>query len=270
MANLNDGGAVLNALIELVRQVARQEAMPRFLRVRRELKDDGTLFSEADLAVQRALVDRLLEIRQAPIIGEEMTAAEQQAAWDADADGLWCIDPIDGTTNFINGLPLFAISVAWLCGGKARLGVTYNPVTDEMFYARDGGGAYLNGQRLPLRTSTHEISRGVANIDFKRTPKAIADRIALDPPFYSQRNLGTSTLEWCYLAAGRLDLFVHGGQRLWDYAAGRVMLAEAGGFVCTLDCDDFDAAPPWQRSVVAALDPAVFAAWRTWLRETAG
>ena len=258
--------AILDEVISLVRQVAYQEVMPRFMHVRRELKDDGTLFSEADVAAQRYLAERLPKVIDCPIIGEEMSPDEQRRAWSRGERGVWCIDPIDGTTNFINGLPIFAISVAWIDGGRPRVGVTFNPVTEEMFYAREGGGAYLNGQRLPLRVVTHDIGRGVANIDFKRIPKPLADRIAIEPPFYSQRNFGSSTLEWCYLAAGRLDLYLHGGQNLWDYAAGRVILGEAGGHATTLEAEPIDDDAPWQRSVVAALDAEVFTAWRDWIR----
>jgi myo-inositol-1(or 4)-monophosphatase len=256
------------ATVDLVREVARREVMPRFLRVQRQLKNDGTLFSEADLAAEHFLAQHLPGILAGPVIGEEMPKPAQQAAWNAGQNGLWCIDPIDGTTNFINGLPMFAISVAWLESGQSRLGITYNPLTDEMFCAWAGGGAWLNGQRLPLRESSGQLQRGLANIDLMRMPRALADRIAVAPPFYSQRNFGSSTLEWCYLAAGRLDLYLHGGQMLWDYAAGRIILAEAGGQACTLDSldsGDFNWGSPWQRSVVAALHPQVFADWRRWL-----
>jgi myo-inositol-1(or 4)-monophosphatase len=255
-----------DAAIVLVREVAQQEVIPRFLRVRHALKDDGSLFSEADLAAQHYLAERLPEIHDSPIVGEEMPPETQLAGWQAGADGLWCIDPIDGTTNFINGIPWFAVSLAWMQSGRTRLAVTYNPITDEMFYAREGHGAYLNGRRLPLRQVTSDIARAVADVDFKRIPKDLADRIAVDPPYYSQRNFGCSTLEWCNLAAGRLDLYLHGGQRLWDYAAGCLILREAGGQVCTLSDDDFDAAEVWQRPVVAALHPEVFTTWKNWLR----
>jgi len=261
---------MLDATVALVREVAQQEVMPRFLRVRhQQLKDDGSLFSEADVAAQHYLAERLPAIRACPIIGEEMTPAEQQAGWAAgmsDERGLWCIDPIDGTTNFINGLPYFAVSIAWISAGRARLAVTYNPITDEMFYAREGNGAYLNGRRLPLRQVTDDMARSVAGVDFKRIPKALADRIAVAPPYYSQRNFGCSTLEWCNLAAGRLDLYLHGGQMLWDYAAGSLILRESGGQMCTLDSDDYDAEEVWRRPVVAALHPEVFAAWKAWIR----
>lgn len=255
-----------DAAIVLVREVAQQEVIPRFLRARHALKDDGSLFSEADLAAQQYLVERLPAICDSPIIGEEMPREAQREGWARGSGGLWCIDPIDGTTNFINGIPWFAVSVAWLREGRTRLAVTYNPITDEMFYAREGNGAYLNGRRLPLRKVTSDLARAVADVDFKRIPKDVADRIAVDPPFYSQRNFGCSTLEWCNLAAGRLDLYLHGGQMLWDYAAGSLILREAGGQVSTLDNDDFDAADVWRRPVVAALDASVFDAWKRWLR----
>lgn len=263
---------MLDATVVLVREVAQQEVLPRFLRVRyQQQKDDGSLFSEADLAAQHFLVERLSAIRNCPIIGEEMSREEQKKGWSdgmRDERGLWCIDPIDGTTNFINGLPYFSVSIAWLSAGRARLAVTYNPITDEMFYARESNGAYLNGRRLPLRQVSTDIARGVAGVDFKRIPKSLADRIAVDPPFYSQRNFGCSTLEWCNLAAGRLDLYLHGGQMLWDYAAGSLFLREAGGQMCTLASDDFDSEAVWRRPVVAALAPEVFEVWRNWVRES--
>jgi myo-inositol-1(or 4)-monophosphatase len=261
---------MLDASVALVREVARQEVMPRFQRVlNTQQKDDGSLFSEADLAAQRFLVERLPALRACPLIGEEMTRAEQHAGWAAgmrDERGLWCIDPIDGTTNFINGLPCFAVSIAWIRAGRTRLAVTYNPISDEMFYAREGNGAYLNGHRLPLRQVTDKMARGVAGVDFKRIPKPLADRIAVAPPYYSQRNFGCSTLEWCYVAAGRLDLYLHGGQMLWDYAAGSLILREAGGQMGALDNDDYDAADVWRRPVIAALHPAVFKDWTAWIR----
>ncbi len=262
---------MLDAAVALVREVAQREIIPRFLRVSHgQRKDDGSLCSEADLAAQRFLLERLTDIYPCPIVGEEMPTAMQQASWQegsSDESGLWCIDPIDGTTNFINGLPCFAVSIAWMRARRTRLAVTYNPITDEMFYAREGNGAYLNGRRLPLREVTADIGRAVGGVDFKRIPKPLADRIAVAPPFYSQRNFGSSTLDWCNLAAGRLDLYLHGGQMLWDYAAGSLILREAGGQMCTLAYDDYEADDVWRRPVIAALNPVVFAAWRNWVRQ---
>lgn len=265
MASEPDASA-LEATLSLLREVAEREVMPRFLRVRRQLKDDGTLFSDADIAAQHALVEGLTAIHAAPILGEEMPVAAQRAAWEAGDAGLWAVDPIDGTTNFINGLPFFALSVAYLQHGRPLLGATFNPVTGEMFCARAGHGAWLNGVQLPLRRPATELSRGLANVDFKRIPRSLADRLALAPPFYSVRNFGSSTLEWAYLAAGRLDLYLHGGQMPWDYAAGQLLLSEAGGVAGTLAGDEFAASGAWPRSVVAAAHPDAYRAWADWLR----
>ena len=127
---------VVDQVIQTLRNIAQTEVMPRFLRVESTRKSDGTLFTEADLATQQALARCLPEILPYPVLGEEMTPDEQHALWDANPDGLWVVDPIDGTTNFIHGLPYFAISVALMRQGRSELGVIYNPVSNEMFYAR--------------------------------------------------------------------------------------------------------------------------------------
>ncbi|AEV25955.1 MULTISPECIES: inositol monophosphatase family protein [Azospira] len=256
----------VETVIAAVHQVAREAIVPRFMKAIHHRKDDGTLLSEADLACQSFLLQRLPEIVPCPVIGEEMSRAEQEAALEAGNGDVWCIDPIDGTTNFVNGLPVFAVSIALLRERKPRLGITYNPITNELFYAWEGGGAYVNGKRLPLRRVAGSLDQAVANVDLKRLPRELAVRIATAPPFFSQRNFGSSALEWCQVAAGRIDVAVHGGQMLWDYAAGCLILKEAGGHMCTLEQDDFHADDLWRRRIVAALDPGVFAAWRDWLR----
>ena len=260
-----DPGGWLPRVQSLVREVAQTEIMPRFQQVVRHHKSDGSILTAADLAAQHFLARELGNLADLPILGEEMPEDEQQAALAAGADGLWCFDPVDGTTNFLVGLSHFAVSVALLQDGQPLLGVTYAPISDEMFSAVRGGGAWLNGERLPLRRPDSSLARAVVLVDLKRLPPALAAALAAAPPYYSQRNLGSSVLEWCYLAAGRVDALLHGGQRPWDFAAGSLMLREAGGVVATLDQGDFDAAPFWRRSAIAAIDPTVFADWRAWL-----
>jgi len=253
-----------------LRAVAETEILPRFLKVEREHKDDGSTFSEADIAAQEFLTRALERLLHLPTLGEEMSDAAQQAAWAAGLKserGLWVMDPIDGSTNFLVGLPQFAVSVALLRDGKPVLGVSYLPLAREMFSAVAGQGAWMNGERLPLRPSGHQLSRAVACVDFKRLPPMLAARLVADSPIYSQRNFGSSVLEWCYLAAGRVDAVLHGGQRLWDHAAGSLLVREAGGCAATFREDDFDAADPWRRQVIAALNPELFVRWRDWLRQ---
>ncbi|WP_066612289.1 inositol monophosphatase family protein [Crenobacter luteus] len=258
---------MVDQVIRVVRDVAQTEVMPRFLRVGKNRKEDGSLFTEADLASQAALERLLPTILPHPVLGEEMSAAEQQALWDANRDGLWVVDPIDGTTNFVNGLPYFAISVALIVAGRAEVGVVYNPASGEMFYAQRGQGAHLNGMALPLKKAANPMGDAIAAVDLKYLRSGrLASRLLSVAPFSSQRNMGASTLDWCYLAAGRYDLYVHGGQKLWDYAAGAVILEEAGGGLARLEDDDFWSGPVWQRSALAAFDTELFGQWRRWVR----
>lgn len=259
--------SLLEQVCVAVRKVGREQVMPRYLKVAHERKTDGSLLTEADLATQRALIDELTRIAPYPVLGEEMTEEEQQGIWARGQDGLWCVDPIDGTTNFVTGLPFFAISVALINKGRPQIGVIYDPQADEMFYAEAGGGAWLDGDRLPIKPPPGQLKRSIAGVDFKRLPKAMAIRLAGEHPYSSQRNLGASTLDWCYLAAGRLHVYLHGGQKLWDYAAGCLILAEAGGAASTFGEDDFWQGDLWKRSVIAALSPDLLADWRTWVRQ---
>lgn len=259
--------ALLPQVEAAVRAVAAQEIMPRYLQVVREHKFDGSTLSEADLAAQHFLAEALSAIAPLPILGEEMCESEQARALQAGDEGLWCFDPIDGTTNFLVGLPLFAISVALLKRGRPVLGVIYAPVQDEMFTACVGGGAYMNGEPLPLRPSNCPLDHAVGLVDLKHIPQTLSRELGLKAPYYSQRNLGSSVLEWSYLAAGRADIMLHGTQRIWDFSAGSLLLAEAGGSASTLEQDDFHAGPPWQRSVIASLNPDLLPLWRQWIRQ---
>jgi myo-inositol-1(or 4)-monophosphatase len=259
-------GAMLKAVVAAVKLVAAEEIMPRYLKVAHQRKSDGSLCTEADTAAQLALTRKLQGILNVPVLGEEMPAEEQHAIWQAGKDGLWCIDPIDGTSNFVRGLPYFAVSVALLREGKSVLGVVYDPVADEAFAAEQGKGAFLNGEWLVGREAARSLDQALANVDMKRLDTKLVGQLATHPPYSSQRNFGASSLDWCYTAAGRYDVYLHGGQKLWDYAAGTLILWEAGGQACCIENDDFAQGDIWQRSVIAALDPALFAEWKNWIR----
>ncbi|WP_374357261.1 inositol monophosphatase [Chitinimonas sp.] len=256
---------LLDQVAATVRAVAAAEVMPRFLRVGASRKDDGSLFTEADLQTQHALERALPTLVDCPVLGEEMSTEQQQSRW-AGHEQIWVIDPIDGTTNFVHGLPYFAISVALMERGRPVLAVIYNPVADEMFTALKGHGAFMNGQPLPLKKHVPQMTEAIAGVEVKWLGGKLPLRLASVAPFGSQRNLGASTLDWCYLAAGRFDVYVHGGQKLWDYAAGCLLLSEAGGQMTSLYHDDYWDDDVWQRSVIAALNPGLYAQWMKWVK----
>ncbi|ASK26979.1 inositol monophosphatase family protein [Neisseria chenwenguii] len=261
---------MLHQLQNVVRHIAQTEIMPRFLNTPSYRKEDGSMLSEADLAAQTAFAAALPLIAGRPVLGEEMSPQAQAGLWQQHhSDGLWIVDPIDGTNNFVNGLPHFAVSVAYIQNGRAQAGVIYNPVSGECFTAQRGQGAHLNGTRLPLRLVSKKLSEAIAGVEIKylRSGK-LSSRMNTLAPFGSIRSMGCSTLDWCYLACGRYDVYVHGGQKLWDYAAGALIFEEAGGCLSTLEGDEFwSGEHVFKRSVVAALEPELFRRWEKWIRE---
>ena len=258
--------AMLKAVVAAVKLVAAEEIMPRYMKVAHLRKSDGSLCTEADTASQLALTKKLQAILNVPVLGEEMLADEQLAIWQAGNDGLWCIDPIDGTSNFVHGLPYFAVSVALLREGKSVLGVVYDPVADEAFAAEKGKGAFLNGEALIVRDTAESLDQALASVDMKRLSTKLVVQLATQPPYSSQRNFGASALDWCYTATGRYDIYLHGGQKLWDYAAGTLILCETGGYACCIENDNFSQGDIWQRSVIAARDKKLFDEWKNWIR----
>ena len=256
----------IKQLEKLVRQAAFEELVERFNRTTRHFKVDGSVLTEADLAMQ-ARMHTELERRwpKFGFLGEEMSAEEQEKALAESGEGLWILDPLDGTSNFAAGLPCFSVSLALLQDGKVNAGVVFDPMLNECFSAVRGEGAWLNGERLGAVDEHLPLRNAIAAVDFKRLPADLAVRIARNPPYASQRSLGSVALDWCWVAAGRFHVYLHGKQKLWDYAAGSLILEEARGFNATLDGEPVFHPHVEPRSAVCALDKAVFEEWRHWL-----
>lgn len=219
----------LDFLARIVRRTAATEIMPRFCQTTAGQKPDGSLITEADLAVQARLTEALADaFPNIPLLGEEMTGEEQARLLAESGDGLWVLDPLDGTTNYANGFPGFGIALALLERGRPVMGVVLDPVRDECFTAARGAGAFLNGVRMRSGANGSELCDCIAMIDLKRVPRNAIPALFRSGGFGSQRNLGSVALEWCWLGAGRFQLYLHGGQKLWDYAAGRLIAEESG------------------------------------------
>ncbi len=219
----------LTSLCHVLRAAALSEILPRFQHPDARAKADGSLVTAADLGTQAFILAELCDrFPGVPVLGEEMTAEEQGALLGGAQGNIWCLDPLDGTSNFAGSFPFFGISLALLEGGQARLGLVLDPVRDECFAAERGVGAWLNGQPLQLAPASEALKDALALVDIKRLPVEVLMRLGGNAPYRSQRSLGAVALEWCWLAAGRARLYLHGGQRLWDWAAGRLIASEAG------------------------------------------
>ena len=256
----------LEQLEAIVKPAAQEILLPGFGKIEYEHKSDGSIITAADKAMQKRLEQELANAwPEFAILGEEMTEQEQRAAM-ANEAGYWCVDPLDGTNNYATGMPFFAVSIALIINKQQALGFIYDPLREEVFTAVRGEGAALNGELLKHIPNKTEINSVIAEIDLKRLSKELAARLVNETPFSSQRNIGSSALDWCWLAAGRFNIYLHGGQKLWDYAAGSLILEEAGGLMCSLDNDDFWAEEGWKRSVLAARTPELFDDWVRWVR----
>jgi len=254
-------------LENLVRRVAQEEILPRFTKISYSLKDDGSLLTEADLATDQRLQRRLAELYpDIAFLSEEMALKNQEKLLST-SDRLWCLDPLDGTSNFAAGIPLFACSLALFEYGKVVMGFTYDPIRDEMFTAELGQGAWLNGERLFCLKSTFALQNAVAMVDFKRLTPQLRYALLNHPPFSSQRNLGSCVLEWAWMAANRGHVYLHGGMKLWDLAVGTLLVSEAGGYASTLTGESVFRAKMQPRSVIISPDKQLFDAWRQFLNE---
>lgn len=228
-------------------------------------KEDGSLVTVTDDAIQQFLEHSLGQRHPGiSFMGEEMSHARQVSVVAGESERFWVLDPLDGTTNFIAGFPCYGISLALVENGEAVLGVVHDPIRGETFCAERGAGASLNG--VPLRTRpVDRLGQCVANIDYKRLTGPVAERLFRSPPYRAQRNIGSCVLEWCWLAAGRVQLYLHGGQKLWDYAAGSLILAEAGGLASSFDGLGLNCRSLSKRSVIAASTPELHALWSAWI-----
>ncbi len=250
----------------LVRDAARRVLMPSFGRCTHERKADGSLVTQADLAMEEAM-ERALRAERPEIafVSEEMEeAARTEALCDREAP-YWCLDPLDGTTNFTSGFPLYAVSLALVLECRVVMGIVYDPVRDELFRADRGRGAWVNRVRLGLETGYARDDTRIAIVDLKRLPLHLRHRLIEDAPYASQRNLGVCALEWAWIAAGRASVYLHGAQKIWDHAAGSLLLEEAGGHSITLEGEPVFDGSGQARSVCAALDGEIFHRWRRWL-----
>ncbi|MEZ5541802.1 MAG: inositol monophosphatase family protein [Pseudomonadota bacterium] len=253
------------ALHEIIITAAREELLPRFAAVTRARKADGSVLTEADLALQARVAERLrARWPDTVFLGEEMTPAEQQVVI-ASQQPVWCLDPLDGTSNFACGIPYFCVSLSLLQGGTVQLGLVYDPLRDECFDADPVHGARLNGVALHVADPGLPLAQATALVDFKRLALPLRERLIKAAPYASQRSFGSVALDWCWLAAGRGHLYLHGRSSIWDYAAGQFIFTRAGGAACTLQGEPVFTQALTPRSSVAAVSAPLFAAWSDWL-----
>jgi myo-inositol-1(or 4)-monophosphatase len=196
------------------------------------------LVTRVDKKAQEIIIREIEnEYREHSIIAEEGVRKSKSGQY------VWYIDPLDGTVNFVHGIPIFCVSIALYIEDMPHIGVCYNPVSDEIFWAQAGKGAYLN--KAPINVSkTGILVDSLLVTGFPYSTHKIASLTSRFSRVLHKvqgiRRLGSAALDLCYVACGRFDGFWEEGLHSWDMAAGIVILLEAGGKVSGLNGSDFD------------------------------
>jgi myo-inositol-1(or 4)-monophosphatase len=202
------------------------------------LKGPRNFVTAADRRAEAILREELAKARpDYGFLGEEGGA---QAG--SDKTHRWIVDPLDGTTNFLHGIPHFAIAIALERNGAIVAGLVYNPANDEMFIAERGKGAFLNDKRIRVaaraRLADAIVACGLPHYGRGDLALARSEIAAAQRAFAGLRRYGAATLDLAWIAAGRLDAYWERDLSPWDLAAGSILVREAGGFISDLDCGD--------------------------------
>jgi myo-inositol-1(or 4)-monophosphatase len=229
--------ALLNVMVKAARAAARSlnRDFGEVEQLQVSVKGPGDFVTLADKRAERIIQGELAKARP----GYGFLLEEAGVIEGADKTHRWIVDPLDGTTNFLHSIPLFTISIALEREGELVAGVIYNPVSDELFTAEKGQGAFVNDRRLRV-SGRKQLADAVLTTGIPHSHRGDPDLFArefraLSPLVAGLRRTGSAALDLAWLAAGRFDGYWERGLAAWDVAAGIVMVREAGGMVS--DCD---------------------------------
>lgn len=197
-----------------------------------DIKADKSFVTKVDTDSEKAIIDTITKsFPDHTFLGEESGKSDGTSPWQ------WVIDPLDGTANFLNGIPIFSVSIALDYEGETVVGVVYNPVTSSMFYATKDGGSFWNDK--PIKVSDQTEVNVVTTVGSSPSREDGDKKIALTKAFYEEgmrvRLLGSAALELAYLARGGTEVYINLGTKPWDYNAGLLIAQEAGAMITRFD-----------------------------------
>ena len=231
--------ALLNVMIRAAHKAARslRRDYGEVANLQVSRKGPADFVSAADLKAEKVLREELSHVRPdyALLMEESGATGPSGAGQGTAAERRWIVDPLDGTSNFLHGLPHFAISIALEERGELIAGVVFDPIKDELFYAEKGQGAFLNDRRIRVSSRTRPddalIATGIPFLGHGDRPAFLAELDAVSAKVAGIRRWGTASLDLAYVAAGRFDGYWERDLSSWDIAAGIVLVREAGGYV---------------------------------------
>ena len=229
--------ALLNVMVQAAmkagRSLSRDFGEVQNLQV--SMKGPGDYVSQADRKAEDIIFAELSRARP----GYGFLMEERGAVSGDDDQHRWIVDPLDGTTNFLHGIPVFSVSIALERQSQIVAGVVYNPAMDELYTAERGGGAFLNDRRLRVaaraKLSDTVIGCGVPHLGRGHHGNFLVELRNVMGEVSGIRRLGSAALDLAYVAAGRMDGYWETGLEAWDLAAGILLVREAGGFVTDAD-----------------------------------
>lgn len=229
--------ALLNVMVQAAtkagRSLSRDFGEVQQLQV--SVKGPSGYVTQANVNSEKIVREELMKAR--PTYG--FVSEEKEDVKGTDGTHRWIVDPLDGTTNFLHGLPYFSVSIALERGGELVAAVVYNPATDELFTAEKGGGAYMNDRRLRVagrkKLTDAMVTCSVPHLGRGNHGKFLIQLANVMREVAGVRGFGTPSLDLAYLAAGHVDGYWEEGLSAWNIAAGMVLIREAGGFTYEAD-----------------------------------
>src|SRR6202167_3479135 len=232
--------ALINVMVKAARRAGRslKRDLGEIEHLQVSLKGPANFVTKADKRAEEMLYEDLIKARPGyGFIGEEGGTREG-----ADKSHTWIVDPLDGTTNFLHGIPQFAISIGLQREGTIIAGLIYNPANDDLYITERGKGAFLNDQRLRVagRRNLGEcvIACGLPHIGRGDLELSRAEMSEIQAKVAGLRRFGSAALDMAFIAAGRFDGYWERGLKPWDMAAGQIIVREAGGIVSGIAGDD--------------------------------
>ncbi|MBL8573784.1 MAG: inositol monophosphatase [Hyphomicrobiaceae bacterium] len=232
--------ALLNVMVDAARKAGRTLTRDygEVENLQVSVKGPGNFVTAADRRVEQILFEELSKARP----GYGFLMEERGEVEGSDGTHRWIIDPLDGTTNFMHSIPIFAISIALERQGTIVAGVIYNPIMDELYVAERGGGAFVNDRRMRVAARSRLVDTVIAtdiphlgrgdHAAYTNELRMVMNEVA------GLRSTGSTALDLAWVASGRLDGAIHHGFSPWDIAAGILMVREAGGFISDHDGKD--------------------------------